>query len=361
MGTLMRANAIYSASDKALFDALNQKKVTNGDLRELFLSRGMLMSKETPRKQLALHFSRLTHDYADYQLLAKLFGGHVRRDKLTSVRVKGNQDLSQYEAALLELKRELEADGTMVKVAKTDANKLEIEFKYQAVFFNKSEFRQVVSRTAKISLEKSADSLIINSPFTEYVQDWVQDILGKVEESSGTDLVLDKIQLPPSTPLTKKNEFFRTLIRSLTGFTLDDVSDVYVSKPKPELPEGDDDDEDEIDTGIHISKASLRGQGVLDSKELRLLAEQGFYLSKIVWTARQHSLDSDIYEFEAQFADADNCADFSYLPRGYYRYLAPGSFNQTRTGFPTDEDQRLGGLIEQAARTALNSVLGAGT
>lgn len=77
----MRDGTIFSASDKSLNDALNQKTVTNSDLRELFLTRGVLISKESSRKSLALHFSRLTHDFIDYERLAKIFGSPVHREK----------------------------------------------------------------------------------------------------------------------------------------------------------------------------------------------------------------------------------------------------------------------------------------
>lgn len=142
-------------------------------------------------------------------------------------------------------------------------------------------------------------------------------------------------------------------------YKLHDVSDVYVSKPKPQEGDGEDDDREKEAgaLGMHISKASLRGKGVLQSPELRLLDKRGFYISKIIWTATDDAL-SDLHEFEAQFADPDEGRDFNYLPRGFYKRLEEGGFVKTRTGYSKDQEQGLGRMIEAAARNALETIAG---
>lgn len=40
-----------------------------------------------------------------------------------------------------------------------------------------------------------------------------------------------------------------------------------------------------LDLGCHISKASLKGRGVLESKELNNLLSHGFYITKIIWVS----------------------------------------------------------------------------
>jgi hypothetical protein len=355
----MRIGTIYSASDKSLFDALNQKNVTNADLRELFLSRGILVSRETSRKSLALHFSRLNHDYHDYQKLAKLFGNPVHREKMESVRFSTDIALTTFEAGAHELKAELEAAGAVVKVYTAKGTRLDIEIKYPKVHFNKSDFRQVVSRTALISFERDGADVVVHAPHSDDVREWVANISKHASEKSGEKLELDEITLPPGMDPKARSTFFTHLVKEMKGYALHDVSDVYVSKPKPAA--ADDDDEPEVGTpGIHISKASLRGQGVFQSDELKVLSSKGFYISRIVWTAKGPALNSDIYEFEAQFSNADECRDFTYLPRGYYRYLEAQAHNQTRTAFSREEEHRFGVLIEAAARATLKKLPGAG-
>ncbi|WP_342754764.1 hypothetical protein AAGQ96_02670 [Pantoea sp. MBD-2R] len=51
------AKVLHSVTDKSLYDALCQPRVTNNELRELFLERGIIISKKTDKKDLAKNFS----------------------------------------------------------------------------------------------------------------------------------------------------------------------------------------------------------------------------------------------------------------------------------------------------------------
>lgn len=353
----MRIGTLYSASDKSLFDALNQKKVTNNDLRQLFQSRGIFISKDTSRKDLASHFARLFHDYHDYQLLARLFGSANQRDKFTSLRIKTDATLETFQSGAFELKTELEQAGATVKVYTAQGNRLDIEVKYSKVQFNKSEFRQVSTRTARISIHKDNGEFVVYSPHSDETYEWVNKIAKCVNENTEQPLVFDEIRLSPSLDAKKKTEFFTQLIRVLPGLQLKDVSDVYVTKPR-QAQDDEDDDGDDGSPEIRIDKASLRGKGVLESDELKLLQSKGFYVSKIIWTCEQPHLVSDIYEFEAQFSSPDECTDFTYLPRGFYKRTVGGLHNQTRTAFSTEEEHKYGQLIEAAARSTLQKIMG---
>ena len=356
----MKIGTIYSASDKSLFDALNQKNVTNADLKDLFLSRGILVSKDTSRKALALYFSRLNHDFYDYQKLAKLFGGNSSREKLSSSRVKTDIPLTTFQSAAHELKAELDADGAIVKVFAAKGTRLDIEVRYSKVHFNKSDFRQVVHRTALISLQRDGNDIVFHSPYSDEAYEWIDRIATLVSEKAESKLKLDEIALSPALDPKVKSAFFTHLTKDIGGYILHDVSDVYVSRPKELSQDDDDDDSEDVSSGIHISKATLRGQGVLQSDELKLLTSKGFYISRIVWTAKLATIDSNIYEFEAQFSLPDECKAFTYLPRGYYRYLGASGFNQTRTAFSNEEEHRFSTLIEAAARSTLQKLPGVG-
>ena len=174
-----------------------------------------------------------------------------------------------------------------------------------------------------------------------------------VREKSDAEVKFNEIRLPPGLDLKSKTDFLKQLVRKITGFTLRDVSDVYVTKQKNPT-----DDSDTGNPEIRIDKASLRGQGVLESEELKLLEEKNsFYVSRIIWTAKSDVSDAEIHEFEAQFSRADDCSDFTYLPRGYYKFLSEGVYNITRTGFSPAEEIKYGKLIESAARSILENLL----
>lgn len=347
----MKVGAIYSASDKSMFDALNQKNVTNSDLRQLFLSRGILVSPNSTRQNLAGHFARIFHDFDDYQTLAKLFGAGSKRDKFSTLKLKTEAEVSDLKTAAIEIKSKLEEEGAVVKVFSTSGNRMDVEVKYPKVSFNKSEFRQVTQKTARITFFKESDGFSVHSTDVDDVNEWINEIAKEINKNSGKDIKFDEIELPPTFDAKKKTKFMKSLIKSLDGFDAQDVTDVYVSKPKGWSKDSQEE--------IRIEKASLRGLGVLYSGELKALEDNhGFYVSRIVWTAKPKEAGADLYEFEAQFSQADECKGFSYLARGFYKYLSTGNFNSTRNGLTHEEEIKYGQLIEKAARQVLLNLQG---
>ena len=62
----MKTGSLYSVNDKALYDALHQSQLTKNDLKDLFLARGIVIPSDASREDLSKYFSRLIHDYYDY-------------------------------------------------------------------------------------------------------------------------------------------------------------------------------------------------------------------------------------------------------------------------------------------------------
>lgn len=122
----MKIGSIYSASDKALFDALNQGTVTSSDMRQLFLTHGIIISRATGRKELAAHFSRLVHDYDDFQALAKLFDSGQRRERLASFRVQSSAQLEDFETAAHAIVQQLKSGTDFASVSANDDGSLKI-------------------------------------------------------------------------------------------------------------------------------------------------------------------------------------------------------------------------------------------
>jgi hypothetical protein len=354
----MKMGSIYSASDKALFDALNQVAVTNLDLRQLFLTHGVIISKHTPRHELAMHFSRLLHDYEDFQALARLFDTGQRRERVASFRINSKAILDDFENALHHVVANLRDSSDAASVSRNDDGSLKINVRYKKFHFNKSEFRQIETKDAVITVEQEGGSIVIRGPQNDKVDEISREVISYVEAQVQGDLDIDEITLETHPSPSDRTKFFVTLIDSVAGYKRHDVTDVYVYKPKLEVEpseenESDDDDESDTNLGVHISRASLKGVGVLESAEMKNLIDRGFYISKIVWQAVEASFDSDIYEFEAQFTEPESCTRFSYLCRGYYKYLGEKEYSKSKNYLPPDEDRQLSKVIEAASRTSL--------
>lgn len=156
----MNGGHIYSASDRSIYDALNQSKVIKDALQELFLRRGIIISRETPREEIAKYFSRIQHDFHDYQRLSELLGSISRKEQLSTQYVKNDISISNVST----LVNTIDANSLDVGLDVTAASggkSLHIHVSYTMTHFSKSEFRQVVEKDALIEIEKHGTGVLI--------------------------------------------------------------------------------------------------------------------------------------------------------------------------------------------------------
>ncbi|WP_336268777.1 hypothetical protein [Vreelandella arctica] len=356
----MNSGNLYSINDKAIYDALHQSKLTKSDLKELFLARGIVISSDASREDLARYFSRLLHDYYDYQALAKRLGSSSRRDKSTISYVDmGELTIDEVEDAAHELSdliKEYDATAQVNRIG----DKVEVLVNYRITNFNKNEFSQVINREGVIDLEIEDGKLLIRSPLTDTVENVKEILVESVAVNNDVELSIESINMKGISSAEKRTEFFEHLVHQLDGLAHHDVTDVYIYNPKNKSDDFEDSDgdieEEVLDLGVHITRASLKGEKVLLSEEIKGLYDKGFYIWKIVWQAVENSFDSDIYEFEAQFKNAEEFTGFSYLARGFYKYKEGGEYNSSRNGFSDIMERKLGVKIEKAAQLAVQHI-----
>ncbi|MDC5813045.1 hypothetical protein [Vibrio europaeus] len=345
----MTKNYLYSVTDKALFDALNQSKITNNELRDLFLTRGVLTSKNTDREELAKNFSKYVHDYYDHQRIASALGTTPRREKITSSFISNELDTQTLESAAEKLKEKITEENNLCHIYQKSDGTFVVEVTYEVIDYNKSDFKQVVQKTSTIEIEKAPSGLTIRRPDNDHIKEYEESLLSFIEEESpGTELDRTHINLMNIEKESLRTKFFTSLVKEMSGYKLKDVSDVYVYKPKVEAAFMDH--EDDPEEGVHITKVSLKGEGVLISPELDSLYERSFYIWKIRWRVAEDLVDPDYFDFEAQFSDPKNCSGFSFISRGAIRYRGKGVYNKTNSQLSEDEETKFTRLIEQTAK-----------
>ncbi|HDU8441701.1 TPA: hypothetical protein SMN10_000192 [Proteus mirabilis] len=364
---------LYSVTDKAIFDALNQNKITNEEMRGLFFRRGILISTQTPRKTLAIDFSKYYHGYKDFQNLSDILGSIGRREKSTNSFIKTNLNKDDIESCIKDTLNELNKEGDTTSYFIT-SNSFEITIKYVKLDYKLSEFRQSSTREANIQVEiLNNNEYLLRCPPNPKAEEFTSILEEKIKEESEGDISTDIITLESVKSASERTRFFTKLIKEMKDHDLYDVSDVYISHPilndlkgeDSELSNNDDESDNESDNesdipdlGYHISKASLKGRGILDSEELKDLLDKEFYISRIIWTIKNKKLvDSDLIELEAQFIDSEKCKKFSYLIRGYYQYISINEFNKNRKSFNQENERELSKLLEKTARTISDKII----
>ena len=306
--------SLYYASDKNVFDALNQHKVDNTTIGALFKERNTLVSNQDERLQLAEYFSRLTHDYFDHQRIADRLGVAARRERITSMALLGDTEQDNLDKAVNALRKSREDAGDTVHVEKI-GNTSVLHVAYTTVDYRLSEFSQVQHRDATIEIIKLDSGVTVRNTKNDYVDEIRDDLVRRISKDAEKPLERREISLFGIPNFKLRSKFFFDLANSLPGYSLFDVTSVYVYKEKPSTSNGE---EDEIDT--HIERVFLRGHGVNSSELLSLLSDDQYYIVRMSWRTRQVLDKGHHCEIEATFADPKDCTGFSFLLAGVHEF-----------------------------------------
>jgi len=310
--------SLYYATDKNVFDALNQHKVDTRTVMKLFQRRNIIVSMKTPRENLAKYFSTLTHDYYDHKDIAARLGISPRRERITSMDVMGVGEKEELQVAVEQLKEELEAAGDVVHVTRNGDN-LNMEVQYSTVNYKLNEFSQVQVRDGTIEFVKSSEGYIVRNTQNDYISNVRESLLGKIEKTVEAPLTKVAVSLFDVTSHKLRSKFFHDLITKLPGYSLSDVTSAYVYKAKPDNDSSDDSSSGDPDT--HVERVFLRGNGVTRSQLLNeLLDVEDYYIIKIGWTTKEMMGAGNAYDIEAVFADPEDCTGFSFILSGVYTY-----------------------------------------
>ncbi|WP_336699588.1 hypothetical protein [Pantoea dispersa] len=325
-----RIGAIYSATDKAIFDALQQYKVTRDDLKEIFFTRGIIISNKTDKEVLASNFSRYIHGYEDYEFLSKILGVSSQKERMRSFDISSDElELDDMEAILTEIKSELTSASDDIVDVSMVGKTLTLKIEYTEPDFTKTEFRQVVDKDAEIVIEKVEGGFTVVGPHNKKME-FISEIIINKSETLDANSKVAEIELDGIVNKAKISVFFEDLTMNMDGYGLVNVTDVYVYNPSKNPG-----------TGSHIKKISLSGTSVTLSQELASLYTKGFYVWKITWVVKDNrDPDSDLYEFEALFSNPEECTDFAYSVKGYY---------------PKKEDEDASGATHHKNRINLNN------
>jgi hypothetical protein len=340
--------SLYFATDKNIFDALNQHKVDSNTISKLFLKRNIIVGKKTKREDLAKYFARLNHDLYDHKEISAKLGIATRREKMTSMDVIGISDDGSLTTAVTSLKQELESSGDVVHVTR-DGDNVIINVQYSTVDYTKSEFSQVQVRDGTIEFLKSEEGYIVRNTQNEHMNDVLDSLIGKVEASSASPLQKSVVSLFDIVSSKLRSKFFYDLVHYLPNYKLIDVTDVYIYKAKPESYEEDEDQED-IDPETHVERVFLRGSGVTRSELLNdLLEKEDYYITKIGWTAKEIMGLGRLFDIEAVFTDPKNCTGFSFILSGVFP-VEDGALSSRRRTPHKDEIEIISQAIEKKSR-----------
>lgn len=337
--------SIYYATDKNIFDALNEHKVDLSTVIGLFERRNTLVSRKTSRDRLAEYFARLNHDFFDHQEIAQRLGVIPRRERLTSIDLLGIKDASTLLAAVEEVSERWRQYGDVIKVDRNKDN-VSISVQYSMVDYGRSEFNQVQVRDGAIEFHLESGSYVVRSTKNQHIDDFRDSVISRLSTSG--DIEERKVSLFAHTEHKIRSDFFYDLFSALPGLELVDVTDVYVYKTEAE--------DDELADSF-VQRVSLKGKGVSRSEFLSELSDNSYYTYRVAWRAKEVLGRGDEFDIEAVFADPVGCTGFSFLLLGVYERI-DGVVSAKRRLPMKNETLRIAQAVEGRARNLIAKLSG---
>ena len=347
MSTSDRAR--YFVSDKNIYDALNLNRVDRKTIQKLFRKRNTIISHETSREEQAEYFSRLIHDFQDHKDIAAKLGIVARRERLASVDLSGIDDIDVLANAAESVKKQLEEFGDSVKVSQDGAS-ARISIEYTLTDFRKNEFQQTQRRDGSIELELEDGYVRVRYTDNDYIRSAVGSIVESAEKENDIEIEKREISLFSISEANIRSQFFYDLSNGLDGFNRQDVTDVYIYKPPPEIDKGDEPPE------TYIEKVAAAGSGVSSSAFLnKLLDEEAYHVVRFVWLAKATDAEGAVFEIEARFNEPKDCTSFAHYLKGVF-VAEPGEEILRRRAPTQIEIRRISRVVESRARELIDAI-----
>ncbi|MDV0440322.1 hypothetical protein [Xanthomonas sacchari] len=339
--------SIYFATDKNIFDALNEHKVDSVTVIELFLDRNTIVSSESNRSDLSKRFSRLQHDYYDHKKISSRLGVVPRRERVTATQLLGKIAIDEVRRAVEAIKESFEDAGDSISVSKI-ADGMLVAIQYSKIDYRRSEFNQIQVRDGFLEIRMSDGTATIRSTQNSYIDSVRDTFIGALKKEVSTDLARVDVSLYDYPEPKIRSRFFYDLFSGLPGYSFRDVTDVYVYKPKS----GFLSEEVDVDSP-QVERVALRGSGVSKTKLFNDLAAEGYYTVRVGWQAVGMFDRGHLYSIEVVFADPVGCTGLSYVVLGVNERDEKSGFRRARRSPTKGETEQLSKAIEARARELL--------
>ncbi|EKW1653651.1 hypothetical protein P9K14_001105 [Citrobacter freundii] len=351
----MKNMNIYFATDKNIYDALHHKRITPTLLHEILLRKGIILSGELSKEDLIEEVCKLPHSFQDLVSIKELVQTYDKRESTTTVKLQTTSTQDELKRAAEQVKKKLNnGNGETVTISATKGGTLSVEVNYQDVDLSRTALRQIDNRSLKVDLKIGDDGIDIRMPQNQKAKDIAALLQSELSKIKSQPIDKFEISLESVVNPTLRSQFFQELMNGLTGYEIDDVTNVELNRYKS--VNMDDDDDEEIETGF-VKRAVLKGESVNSSGIFTQLHSKGYYIVRIAWSAKPSNGIGNRILVEAFFKNIEVCNDFSYQIKGINNQRGT-NFNVTIRAATEIEKNQISQLIESSALNAYNIVTG---
>lgn len=358
-------NLLYCATDKEIYDVLMsaRQRINAAVILELAKDRGIFYSSKDTRETLVHSLSLLPHDYHDLNIILDHREHAGRAEKMTSMTLNAALTIEDIKEVAKEYITESPSDEKVTSHAK-GSDQYVVNVKYSEIDYSKTRLVQRTPKEAGIEFHVEGDKTVIRMPANAKAKEIVGNLKNRLDGRKKTDIQTDLIEISEFATAAQKTQFFTSLISTLKGFKLDNVTSVKVEPIKKELGEDELDLEDDQNNEqakqealALVKNVALKGESLLLSEEYQSLQKKGFFITSIIWRSKQISMPNLIVEFEAAFEEPEAGKGFKYSVRGVLNYITTDSeYTKTLRPIESEDKQKFLSLIEQTASAAIAEI-----
>lgn len=373
-------NSLYYADDRDIYDLImsSVKYYSNSTLISIAKKRGILLSHEDDRQELAKRLSSMSYNWDEISELLTQTESPDRREMVTSSTHISDATLEDMQEIVKKVaaSRELFQDEIYSHKFYNNGNLLRLKVTYTEPDYSKNRMIQRRMKIITMDIQRKDGDLYIRREANDRSEKIFNEIIREVKTPPK---ILDPhhfISLETEKNPDIRTNFFIRLMYDMDDFKLNDI--VYLDVDRihsdPRGDEHEDSEDDGEDEGIEtveripnmkeeakalagiVESASLRGTNLLLASEYIGMREKGFFISHAVWKSSHEIKNGRLVEFHAGFSDGPRGSGFKFAVRGVYERNKDGTFQTTRHT-PTEEIQNYYlEEIEHSAKDALANV-----
>lgn len=365
-------HSIYYMNDQNIRDGLLAQKIKPLHMIDILKERNIIVSPLSTKEELINMLKFIRFDYYDYIYLSALLANQDKKESKSSIDINKKVTTSQIVQTFDAIKSSLAEKQITAEVTKLGQRKVVINYSYIEFDHSKPPMRQKTSRKAIIECDISDTGAMLNYPANKVGAIIKNELIKQLSEKLETELKPIEFDFEYSS-ISKRNEFFLSVINSIESYDVYDVVTVAVKKIEekkdPKTPsfsndvfsaDGTNDSVGEAFTG-EVRNAILRGRQILTSKIFSGLNIDNYYIYKITWKIRKHvpkigSDKSNCYTVEIEFSDKNKAKGLQYCVRAVQKYSSRDVLNVTTENPLKSDQEMLGKLIYQTALKVYSSL-----
>ncbi|MBR4250747.1 MAG: hypothetical protein IKQ15_00400 [Kiritimatiellae bacterium] len=288
---------IFYFDDKDIFDVIisEKKRISMERLVQFLLGKGVVVSRDTGRRELCDYIATW---FRDYQTLDSLSLGEQKKRETTKFEseevsrqnLEGGLAIQDVQSAVDLLKKSVsEHEQSLEVIAEDDGKTMNLVWTRDVIDHTKTPLRQRIRRTDRIQIHcNDAGKVYVRTPTDESCGELRTEFVKKLHDITGHELERIQIRLKENASPEERIKFFWDVLNGIPSFTPQTVIVVNLVSNTAETDDEGNDVEAEDQARLDFQglvQAKLSGGRLLETPEYTNLKERGFSPSEIRWWA----------------------------------------------------------------------------